>query len=92
MLLIGTVRGVVVLVVKRLLVRTEVDVFLDGEAVRDRVNVVAGTDCVDVLIIAASSSTQFVIGPFHCPDAVHEIKAGPSSLKPRAHWISAREP
>lgn len=92
MLLIGIERCVVVVVVKRLLVRTDVDVFLDGDDVLERVNVVAGTDCVDVLIATESSSMQLVIGPLHWPDAVQVMWLGPSNLKPRAHWISARDP
>lgn len=60
-----------VVVVKRLLVRTEVDVFLDGCDGRVLERVVAGTVGVDTRIVAVSSSTQLEIGPLHCPVAVH---------------------
>lgn len=84
-LLMGTVFCVVVVVVDRLLVLTDVDVFLDGGDVLGRVNVVAGTDCVDDFTVAVSSSIQLLIGPLHWPDDVHVMNVGPSSLYPRAH-------
>lgn len=77
---IGFFVVVLVVVVKRLLVRTEVDVFLDGCDGRVLVRVVAGTVGVDTRIVAVSSSTQFEIGPLHCPVAVQVMKFGPSSL------------
>lgn len=74
------------MVVNRLLVRTDVGVFLDvGCGGRVLVKVVAGTVGVVILIVADSSSTQFEIGPLHCPVAVHVMKLGPSVLKPRGH-------
>lgn len=86
-LLIGTVFcvDVVLVVVYLLLVLTDVEVFLDGGDVLGLVNVVAGTDCVDVFTVAVSSSTQLLTGPLHCPDDVHVMTLGPSSLYPRAH-------
>ena len=66
MLLIGTVFWVEDVVVNLLLVLTDVEVFLDGGEVLGLVNVVAGTDCVDVLtVVDDSSSTQLLIGLLH---------------------------
>jgi hypothetical protein len=74
-------------VVNRLLVRTDVDVFLDDDCDgRVLAKVVAGTvGVVALIVVDDSSSTQLEIGPLHCPVAVHVTKLGPSVLKPRGH-------
>lgn len=75
----------VVVVVNLELVRTEVEVFLDGCDVRGLVNVVAGTEGIGAFVVCDGSSMQLVTGPLHCPVDVQVIKLGPSALKPREH-------
>lgn len=75
----------VVDVEKRELVRIDDEVFLEGGDVLGRVNVVAGMDGIGALVVCAGSSTQFVIGPLHCPADVQVMKDGPSCLSPRLH-------
>jgi hypothetical protein len=79
----GVVRCVVV--VNRELVRTDVEVFLDGADVLLRVKVVAGIEGVGCFVVAITSSMHSEIGPLHCPVAVHVMTLGPSNLKPRGH-------